>query len=477
MLPEDSIGTACSRDRCRRRKWAAVRFLHGIVHQPPYRYHSIVCALEATPGRAYTISKAAFVTTMMAKYKFDRKLRMDTQLRSLYVCFEGAGADAVDYRDIVACMECMRRFKEVRDNPRKLFRDLVLSYADETRTVVRRSDALRVARMGGIDESGVMQTSSRLDKYLEQEAGPRGLKPTFRDLPVTFLMEVIESNPSVLDAFRTQLWQRIPEAWRVGMLQAVESAGFKKAGSGALAMKQRRAARWYAKTLSRKVMIGWKIFRNRSKQIKLHRAKIEGVLRRHAVHAWRTFASLEVVKRKGRVVAAQRGRLVILRRFFACVVKYTKVNKRLAAMTSAHSKQGKLVVAGVGLINGVLRTRSMRLALREWCQAASLMNAWEFAVDLSKERLCRRAFSAFRNIVKAAVEARRADDEAEMRAAAIAESIQVNLAVCAYSQRCHIYERRVCNLSIQEHWKISWLTKLRRHSLQYFGGSRKSCEL
>ena len=215
MLPVDSIGTACSQDRCRRRKWAGVRFLHGIIHQPPYRYHSIACALEATPGLAYTISKAAFVTTMMAKYQFDRKLRMDTKLRSLYGCFEGADADAVDYRDIVACMECMRRFKEVRDNPRKLFRDLVLSYANETRTVVRRSDALRVARMGGIDECGVMQTSSRLDKYLKEEAGPRGLNPTFRDLPITFLMEVIESNPSVLDAFRSSCGSASPKlgAW------------------------------------------------------------------------------------------------------------------------------------------------------------------------------------------------------------------------------------------------------------------------
>lgn len=429
MLPVDSIGLACSQDRCRRRKWAGVRFLHSIIHQQPYRYHSLACALEATPGLAYTISKAAFVAAMMAKYQFDRKLRMDTQLRSLYGCFEGADADAVDYRDIVACMECMRRFKEVRDNPRKLFRDLVLSYANETRTVVRRSDALRVARMGGIDDSGVMQTSSRLDKYLMEEAGPRGLKATFRDLPIAFLMEVIETNPTVLEAFRTQLWQRIPEAWRVGMLQAAESIGFKKAGSGALAMKQRRAARWYAKTLSRKIMVGWKVFRNRAKQIKAQRAKIEAVLRRQAVRAWHSFASMKVVKRKGRAVAAHRGRLFTLRRFFNRVVKYRTVNKRLAAMTSAHSKHGKLVVAGVALINGVLRTRSMRLALREWCETASLMNAWEFAVDLSEERLCRRAFAGFRDTVRAALEARRADDEAEMRAAAIAEGIQVKSAL------------------------------------------------
>lgn len=419
------VDPTCSQDRSRRRKWAGVRFLHGIVHQAPYRYHSMACALEATPGPGYTISKAAFVGAMMAKYQFDRKLRMDTQLRSLYTCFEGAGENAVDYRDIVACMECMRRFKEVRDNPRKLFRDIILLCANETRTMVRRSDALRVARMGAIDEGGVMQTSSRLDKYLAEEAGPRGLKPTFCDLSITFLMEVIESNPSILEAFRTQLWQHIPEAWRIGMLQAVESKGFEKAGAAALAMKQRRAARWYAKTLSRHVMVGWKIFRDRAKQVKAKRAKIEAVLRRQAVRGWRTFASKEVVMRKGRAVATHRGRLFNLRLYFNRIVKYRTVNKRLAAMTSTFSKRGKLVVAGVALINGVLRTRSMRLALREWCEAASLMNAWEFAVELSEERLCRRTFAGLKKIVKAAVAAKRADDEAEMRAAAVAEAIEV----------------------------------------------------
>lgn len=425
MLPDDLVGAehGCS-DRCRSQKWAGVRFLHNLVHQPPYRYHSVKNALEATPGQGYTITKAAFVASMMAAFRFDRKLRMDAHLRSLYECFEGARASAVDYRDVVSCTIVLRRFKDVRDNPRKLFRELVLLYS-EMGAVVRRKDALRVVRMGAGHGGDILQTSAHLDKCLAEEAGTKGLKPTFRDLDVTFLMEIMEANPSVLVAFRTQLWRRIPEAWRMGVLHAVEALGFEKAGSGAMAIKERRAARWYAKTLSRRVVIAWKIFRNRAKQIRAQRARVEAVLRRQALRAWRALAAIGVARRRRRAVADQHGRIFTIRRFFHSITKYVEVNKRLAAMAWKFSKQGKLVVAGVGLLRGVLRKRSMRLALHAWCETASLMNAWEFAVDLSEERLCRVVFSALRDTVRAAVAARRDEDEMEMRAAALAESLEV----------------------------------------------------
>lgn len=428
MISDDIVGEeddhGCS-DRCRRRKWAGVRFLHNLVHQQPYRYHSIACALEATPGQGYTISKAAFVASMMAAYRFDRKLRMDTQLRSLYDCFEGARAGAVDYRDIVSCMVVLRQFRDVRDNPRKLFRELILTYSGEAGEVVRRQDALRVTRMGATHGGDVMQTSTRLDKYLAEDAASRGLKPTFRDLDITFLMEIIEANPTVLVAFRTQLWHRVPEAWRMGVLQAVEDMGFKKAGSGAVAMKERRATRWYTKTLCRRVMVGWKVFRNRAKQVKAQRAHIEKVLVKQTLRRWHKSASIDVVRRKRRAIANQYGRIFTLRRFFRNIVKYVGVNKKLAAMSWKFSKQGKLVVAGMGLLRGVVRKRSMRLALQAWCETASLMNAWEFVVDLAEERLCRLAFVALRETVRAIVAERRAEDEVEMRAAALAESMEV----------------------------------------------------
>ncbi|CAM9266001.1 unnamed protein product, partial [Scytosiphon promiscuus] len=426
MLPDDELlaqDHGCS-DRYRRRKWAGVRFLHNLVHQPPYRYRSVACALEATPGQGFTVDKAAFVARMMAAYRFDRKLQMDTKLRSLYECFEGACADAVDYRDLVSCFTVLRQFKNIRDNPRKLFHELVLLYSNEAEEVVLRQDTLRLVRMGAMHGGDILQTSTRLNKYLAEEAGSRGLKSTFRDLNVTFLMGIVEANPSVLIAFRKQLWQQIPETWRMGVLQAAEATGFKKAMSGAIAIKERRAARWYTKTLSRRIIVGWKVFRNRAKQIRAQRARVEVVLRRQAIRTWQASASIGVVRRKRRADAARHGRICTLRRFFNSIVKYVQVNKKLAAMAWKFSKQGKLVVAGVGLLRGVLRKRSIRLALRAWCETASLMNAWEFAVDLAEERLCRRLFTALRDTTRTAKETRRAEDEAEMRASALAESIE-----------------------------------------------------
>lgn len=322
-------------------------------------------------------------------------------------------------------MTCLRRYKEVREKPSRLFRDLVLVYADEAGTLVRRGDVLRVCRMGAVDEGEVWQTSSRLDRDLAEEAHPQGLKRTFRDVPVTLLVEVMESNPSVLAAFRKQLWQRLPESWRMGVLAATEAVGMDKASSGALAMKQRRAARWYTKTLSRRMVAAWKIFRNKAKLTKAQRAVVEMVLRRQAIRAWHVHAVDSAKRRKRCPIALEHGRLVALSRYFSRMVTFIGANKRVRVIAWACSKQGKLVVAGVGLLRGVLRNRSMRLALHMWCEAASLMNAWEFAVDLWAERLRRRAFAAYRDVVKAAVMQRQVEDEKERRAAEIAEAIEV----------------------------------------------------
>lgn len=420
--------------RCRRRKWVGLRFLHTVLHRPPYRFRSIDCALEAMPGAGYCVTRTAFVVRMMAGYQFDCRLKMDAHLRSLYGCFEGADSDAVDYRDILCCMTFLRRYKEARENPSKLFKDLVLAYADdrETGTLVRRRDVLRVCRMGAVDEIEVWQTSSRLDRYLAEEAHTKGLKRTFRDVPLALLAEVMESNPSVMAAFRKQLWQRLPDSWRLGVLAGAEELGMEKATSGALTMKQRRAARWYAKTLSRRTVAGWKIFTNKSKLIRVQRGIIEKIRRRNAIHTWHAHVAGTAKHRNQCLIARAKGRVAVLRRYFNRFVRFFVASKKLEEMAWTFSERGKLVIAGVGLLRGVLRKRSMRLALQAWCEAASLMNAWEFAVDLSAERLCRRMFNAYRDIVKDYVMQRQLEDEADRRAAEVAEAIEV----CARKLAC-----------------------------------------
>ena len=405
-----------SAERYRRRKWTGVRFLHRVINQPAYRFHSITRALEATPGMTYTVGRNAFVQRLMAEYKFDQSLRMDIKLCALYECFEGAEDDAIDYRDVLCCMMLLRQYRKIREEPRMLFQNLILVFSNEAGTKVLRQNALRVARMGALHGDDILETSSRLDRYLEEEAGSRGLKPNFRVLDVIFLMEVIESHPLILAAFRTQVWQRVPKSWRIGDLAV-------HAMEALTAMKLERAARWYATKLSRRVIVGWKTFKNQSKLTKAHRAAVGRVTRRHAIRIWHSRASREA--RRHRMITRKRRRIAILRRYFKRVVHFTKMRKKLSAMTFAFTKRGKLVIYGMGLLCGVLKKRLVRLSLRAWCQTACLMTAWEFAVKSSQARLLRRTFFSLRDTVRALVTARRVEDEAEARASWIAEAVEV----------------------------------------------------
>lgn len=412
-------------EQCRRRKWGRVRFLHTILTRPPHRYHSLYRALENTPGLGYHVSLQMFVMRMMGEYKFDRKLRIDKQLQLLYTCFEGAKVGAVDYRDILCCMAILRRFKEIKANPGKLFQDSILIYANEEGTLVDRSDALRVSRMGAIYEDEMMRTSGRLDRYLTDEAQSRGLTATFRELDMTFLMEAVESEPRILTEFSKQLWERLPSTWRLAILHAAEELGMEKALPGTIAVKLQRAARWYGRRLSRGVLIGWKIFKETSKRRREQQAAFEAILCRHAIRKWHLSVATKALQRKRYPIVQERGRHAVLRRFFKRLVSFSQNAKHISDLTRTVGKQGRSLAAGMGLVRGVLRKRSMRRALYIWCERACLLSAWEFARSLHAQRLLRRAFDEFRRTVNEAVIKREVDQTMERRAAGIAEAMEV----------------------------------------------------
>lgn len=406
---------------CRRRKWVGVRFLHNIINQKAYRYHSLACALEAIPGKAYTVSRAAFVSRLMAEYRFDHSMRMDRKLSSVYECFEGAEDNAIDYRDVLCCMVLLRQHRKIREDPYTLFRNLVLLYSDESGAKVFRRDALRVARMGALHQHEILQTSTRLDNCLAEKAGSRGLKPTFSLLDVMFLMEVIETYPSVLVAFRTQLWRHVPQSWKMELLRAMEA----KLNSSAVAIKLERSARLYATKLSRWIIVGWKTFTNQSKAIRAQQMTIERVTRRLAIRGWHRKVLREAIHRKNRAVASKRQRLATLRRYFKHMVRLAETRKKLTAINWATSKQGKLVLFGAGLLRGALRKRSMRLALLRWCEISTFIMAWELASNHFQARLLKRVFGDLKDTLRSLMTARRLDEEVATRAARIAEAMEV----------------------------------------------------
>lgn len=406
-----------------------MRYLFTIVNRPPHRYHSVYCALEGIATTKFGITQEAFVMKMMVKYNFDRRLHMQNHLRSLYSCFEGADIDAVDYRDILCCMTVLRRFKEVRSNPGLLFRDLVLIYANDNGTYVRRHDALRISRMGAIYEEEIMQTTTRLDRYLRAKAGSWGLKPWFCDLNVDLLMEILETNPPVLDAFRTQLWQQIPRSWRMNVLATAEEFGMEKEGREALVVKQRQASRWYAIMLTRRVMTAWKDFQEKLMQRRAQRVVVEGVVCRQVLRKWHVSASAEALIRKRYPIVLQRSRHAILSRFFTRLISCVDNAQRLSALTRGLGKKAKLTNAGLGITREVLRKRSMRLALHTWCETASLMNAWEVASEFWAKRLAQRYFLGFKKIVEDTVRQSNIDREGERKAEEIAKIIKVKRSI------------------------------------------------
>ncbi|CAM9408593.1 unnamed protein product, partial [Choristocarpus tenellus] len=408
-----------------RRKWAWTKLLLRIVYQPPYLYHSLERALDRGAREMCDTSESSFIIGMMAEYHFDLSLRMDSRLRAMYRCFEGAAENRVDYRDILCCMRLLRRGEVVRENPRRILYQFLEMYVFERRfKLIRRRDVLRVQRMAAISKEQIQQTSGRLDRYLTEAAVRKGIKPGFRSVPIAMLLEVIEDHPVVLKAFQEQIWQCLSEKQRLGILDATEDARLIQAGYGVMSMKYRRASRWHTLVVYRWIVKAWIMYLRAGRQANAQRKRMLDKVQRIALLKWHMCAGCSHIRRRHSAQARCLRRRITQRRYFYRILKMVTEAKRVRSLTWRTSKKGKLVCAGMGIIRAVFRKKCLRLALHAWCEIASLMTAWDFAVNLSKERLCGRIFSAMRDLVQVIVTRRRLEDTAEKRAADFAAAVQ-----------------------------------------------------
>ncbi|CAM9489006.1 unnamed protein product, partial [Discosporangium mesarthrocarpum] len=406
-----------------KRKWTLTILVHGVMDQPPYRCHSLERALDTASGGGYEISEASFVASITAEYRFDLALKMDSCLRSLYRCFEGATSNRVDCRDVLCCVQLLRRCEKIRQNPRRLLEYFLGMYLLGGGWI-RRRDALRVHRMASTTFEEIQSSSGRLDRYLTGIAAAKGLKPGFRQMPLSTLMEVVENHPVVLAVFQEQLWQRLPDKNRLALLDVAEGLRFMRTGYDAMSTKCRRAFQWHELNVYRRVLKGWTVYLVNQRLIKAQRKRVLNVARRATLHQWHTYAVHHAVYRNRVEEVHRLARRITLHRYFNRVVKMAKSAKRIRSLTWKTSKEGKLVIAGVGMIRAVLRRKSLRLAIRNWCEVASLINALEFAECLSKERHSRKVFGAWRDVVNASVAQTRLEEEAMRRALNLAEAMQ-----------------------------------------------------
>ena len=82
---------------------------------------------------------------MVGAYKFDRRLRMESRLKRLYKCFEGAEANQADYRETVIGLRILEDSKQIPTRSRELLLSYYDLFGDDADGSVTRAMALKVS--------------------------------------------------------------------------------------------------------------------------------------------------------------------------------------------------------------------------------------------------------------------------------------------------------------------------------------------
>ncbi|KAG5188664.1 hypothetical protein JKP88DRAFT_304037 [Tribonema minus] len=441
---------------------STVSFTASATGKLQARHMAAAQAQAATPDFAASLAPAIHVDASALRL-FPGDARAEQRLRALYRAHDGAAQGAVDLREIAAGALLLRQHRLIRESPRQLLVALCELFTKDGGELLARSDALKVVSLAATTATDVYLTAGKMDRHLEEMAASYNLKPTFKMLPVSpagrgardaavsldLFLDVLDTHTALLSAIASTMWARVPAQWRLTCLQEAEDAGIGRLSAALSAIKAARAA-----AHRRRALVGahWRAWRRFAERCRVERHQRETVLRCRcaaAARRWRrrARAAARMARLRNAAAAMGAGRILRLRlaqlraataeaaqrlRRGALAVSDTeRCLRRCGRAASARhrvtralwtsSAAGKRVLLGVARWRAVERRARQRSALRRWCETASLMSAWDFAVATSGERPRRRAFRALRAYVAHALSQRRLETEAEARAAAVVE--------------------------------------------------------
>ncbi|CAM9385906.1 unnamed protein product [Chrysoparadoxa australica] len=409
----------------RQTKWKELHRLHHVLQEKPYRYRAFEKAMERfTPGAGYRVELRIFVSCLMAEYSFERKLRMDQHLESLFECFLGdEEADTIDYREVICCLDILQLHRMVRESSLKLLFRFIQKFSGAGTTIARHQ-LLRVMKLPAITEDDMFQTAGRMDAELLQAAPGLGLKPGFKKVDFALMSEIMENNPAILEAYRDQLWQCLPQEWRLAVLYDLEELRFRRFGLAMSTKKDITAVNVFAKGLKKRYFRYWLGYHDEEHAIREQHRKMNYQRQKAATRIWLKWAKRSSVFRERRLEVNARFRKKVLSRFFRRIRSLAGVNARIKACTRGATKEGKMLMLGVGLVKGIMRRHQVKAAIRVWFDTVSQMTAWDFAVKFSDEKLTRHAWNAFRGTLQDAIAARKEEEIAQERVDAIQAAIE-----------------------------------------------------
>lgn len=372
------------------KRWRGLRLLHRAIQHETTRHRgacieNVLWEISSRwPDRYWDprydvgVGTLQLVAIVVNAYGFERRGNLERRLVELCRTYETNGL--VDWRGMVCCLHALTNAAHCYERPMKLLQHFFSIYALPAHAnAVARVDALSLVSLAAIRHDEVRATKQALDDVL---LGDDFVKYS------TMVRALTEKAPGILEAFRSQMWKRVPASQKLTYLKTQEEACLQKFDrymSDANAHKA--SGLWRRRTMTR-CYGQWRMFLRKCRVVRVHvRGRTRGASQQ-AVARWHEYAVARRVTHRRRKVASVFGRRALARRTLGRWRRWVLTMRRISRATGVEREYKKRVAQGSFFLRLAVASCWRRRALGRWHGTTRRLREWDtacaFAVRLHK---------------------------------------------------------------------------------------------
>jgi hypothetical protein len=381
-----------------KKRWRALHYMYSHIILPEYRSGSFENALWGLSNGGITCR--VFVQAIISEFKFSRKLRMEEYLERLYTAFPGSSTDAVDYRLILCSYLNLILFQVIPVNIKHLFLLMYDIFTEPFSDQVHRHSVLSLISVCAMSTADVEATAGRLDAALTDLAPTHLLKPNFRIVEKKFLLEVFETHPGILLAFKEQCWGALSDEQRLHVLAKKEDESSKGFEYQDFKFKARQALQLWTRALLAKSFRTWDEYKEEILRVKAQRLWMLYRSAKRRMSQWRIQTEANLAKRERIKIARAMGKLIVKRARFLKWKRVVVIESRIKRGCNRYDEKFKRYGDGLGHLRYSWYRWKARLLLQRWDDETKFMARVEYATKWAAAKFKERNWKAFKVYIR-----------------------------------------------------------------------------
>tara|TARA_B100000482_G_C12607869_1_gene297814 strand:- start:400 stop:2334 length:1935 start_codon:yes stop_codon:yes gene_type:complete len=319
----------------------------------------------------------------------------------LYHCFDGAEENRVDWREVVCSLYAFDSTGHVHSHPIKLLTSFFRLYSLPTTNanIVPRVDVIRMISLAATTHAEFTAVS-QIGHHL-----PDMVK-------LTAFREALIGTPQVTEAFRSQLWKRLPDLSKLTYLQLQEDATARWFEGYIHQQNMKKAVKLRKQSLLCRSFRGWCQLSKKMRIVKIQRRIVLLRKCRALISWWNLYAVERRASFERRQVAAVLGHRALVRRVVILRWHRWSCNeRRVRHISGAFRRRAVDVSHGSFLVRRAMACIYRRDAIQRWSDWIKAASQADGATKLMRKLLVKRFFAGWHSHVHFVKLARTAEED------------------------------------------------------------------